>query len=233
MDEKFIVWDQIALHGASPEEAFEVVKEHYPEVCDEELNKLIQQEVENLRKKEEEYKNFLIENNMTEEEHKRQMQKEADEEHLQSIKDYFMLSDKDVENNNIDVLSLEEFYEVAWGLNIATEQLSAFSRRSSGDDGASRAVQYWQERLEQTIDRIYFLSKSVSHKAMRDIAEAIYIMESKTNEKRAKSKHRRGQPSVKVDSIKQIYASLEDSYAKRNDVFEKGKRLHGSAFGRS
>jgi len=45
MSPKFIVWDQIALHGASPEETFNTVKEYFPEISDEELNVLIQEEV--------------------------------------------------------------------------------------------------------------------------------------------------------------------------------------------
>ena len=42
---KFVVWDQIALHGATPEETFDIVKEYCPEISDEELNVLIQEEV--------------------------------------------------------------------------------------------------------------------------------------------------------------------------------------------
>jgi len=46
MDAKFIVWDQISLHGATPKETFNTVKEYFPEISDEELNVLIQEEVE-------------------------------------------------------------------------------------------------------------------------------------------------------------------------------------------
>ena len=46
MDAKFIVWDQIALHGASPKETFNIVKEYFPEISDEELEVLIQEEVQ-------------------------------------------------------------------------------------------------------------------------------------------------------------------------------------------
>jgi hypothetical protein len=45
MDAKFIVWDQISLHGATPKETFNIVREYFPEISDEELNVLIQEEV--------------------------------------------------------------------------------------------------------------------------------------------------------------------------------------------
>jgi len=45
MNPKLVVWDQIALHGATPEETFNIVKEYFPEISDEELNVLIQEEV--------------------------------------------------------------------------------------------------------------------------------------------------------------------------------------------
>ena len=232
MTEKFIVWDQIALHGASPEEAFKVVKEHYPEICDEELNRLIQQEVEKEKEREEEYENFLIENNMTREEHEHKMAEEAEKEHRETIKDYFMLSDEDVESNNIDVSSLEEFFDIVWTLGFTSKQLELFSRRDGDEEFVNQAVEQWQRKLEETIDKIYLLSKSVDHETMRHIFEAIHIMESKTNEKRAKRKYNRDKQSVKTESVKQVYASLEDSFAKRNDIFRKGKRLPGSAFSR-
>ena len=46
MDEKFIVWDQIELHGATPEETFDIVREYFPDISDERLNKLIQDAVD-------------------------------------------------------------------------------------------------------------------------------------------------------------------------------------------
>ena len=48
-DAKFIVWDQIALHGASVEETLSVVKEFFPEVSDEDINSLIQEELKKKR----------------------------------------------------------------------------------------------------------------------------------------------------------------------------------------
>ena len=45
MNPKLVIWDQIALHGASPEETFDTVKEYFPEISDEELNVLIQEEI--------------------------------------------------------------------------------------------------------------------------------------------------------------------------------------------
>jgi len=49
MNPTFIIWDQIALHGATPEKAFSTVKEFFPEIPDEELRVLIQEEVNKAR----------------------------------------------------------------------------------------------------------------------------------------------------------------------------------------
>ena len=216
MTEEHIICDQIALHGASALEAFKVVKEYYPETCDKKINSLIEKEVEKAKEKEEEYENFLIENNMTREEHERKIEEERTEEHKQSIKKYFMLSDEDMKNNDIDVLSLDEFYSINQALELVTKQIGYFP-----------ASEQWQKKLEETVDRIYLLSEDVDHKTMRQIFETIHIMESKfTNKTKPGS---RGL-STKINSIKQVYASLEDSFAKRNDIFRKGKRMPGSGF---
>ena len=127
-----------------------------------------------------------------------------------------MLSDEDMKNNDIDVLSLDEFYSINQALELVTKQLGYFP-----------ASEQWQKKLEETVDRIYLLSEDVDHKTMRQIFETIHIMESKfTNKTKPGS---RGL-STKINSIKQVYASLEDSFAKRNDIFRKGKRMPGSGF---
>ena len=50
MNAKFIVMDQIALHGATAEEAFKITKEYFPDISDEELNNLIENQLKKAKR---------------------------------------------------------------------------------------------------------------------------------------------------------------------------------------
>ena len=50
MDAKFVVKDQILFHNATAEEAFKITKEYFPEISDEELNILIENQLKKTKK---------------------------------------------------------------------------------------------------------------------------------------------------------------------------------------
>ena len=229
MNVEYIVWDQIAFHHECPLETFNIVKKYFPDTCDEKLNKLIQEKLEIFKEQEreyeEEYNNFLIENNMTHEEYCLQLEKEEEEKYQQKIKEYFMLSDEDMEDNNIDISSLKEFFEVCEKFRLAVRQHHLIG------PGAGEALQRLKkEELDKALDKIYLLGETVNHETMKDISEAIYITENKWREKATKKRSKTSRLPEWLDSVKQIHASLEDSFAKRNDIFRKGKRMPGSGF---
>jgi hypothetical protein len=49
MNPEFIVWDQIALHGASPEKTINIVKQYCPTASDEEIRILIEKTIDDMK----------------------------------------------------------------------------------------------------------------------------------------------------------------------------------------
>jgi len=47
MDEKFIIWDMLVLHGESEEETFKTVKKYFPNTSDEKIKRLMKEQLEN------------------------------------------------------------------------------------------------------------------------------------------------------------------------------------------